>query len=159
MNEEPMSPGMPADQSQEGAGPPESAADTTDVGFSTAEQLIGAAAAYRAPLTSSVAASALLRHESDPIRRRQLTTLRNVSLGWWGVGAVVTVIGFVIVLSSFASRGALGGGCTGGPDKFAVEQTTYETVDQVHWTATYPCVDGGSTTVPVRRAAVPGEGP
>jgi hypothetical protein len=158
MNEQPMLPGMPADQPQQNAGPPNREDSTTGGGFSTSEKLIGAATAYRAPLASSLAASAMLRHESDPTRRRQLSTLRSASLIWWGVGAVVTIIGLVVVLS-FAASQDMGDGCKGGPDKFAAEQITYRSIDEVHWTATYPCTESGYTTVPIAKSALPIEVP
>jgi hypothetical protein len=123
-------------------------------GFSSAEKIIGAAAAYQAPLVSGLAASELARNETDPVRRRQLTVFRNASFAWWGVGILVAIIGLVVVVSFASSHGA-GGSCRGGPDKFDATGVTYQSTDGKHWTATYPCVRGGSTTIPVPRRQVP----
>lgn len=51
-----------------------------------------------------------------------------------------------------------GGACKGGADTMEPENTVYQSSDDKHWTATYPCLDGGSTTVPVPLRSVPGAG-
>jgi hypothetical protein len=160
MNEQPILPGMPTAQPQADAGlPPIPEAGGDSTGFSTPEKLIAAAAVYRAPIASSLAASAMLRDETDPTRRRQLTTMRNLSLIWWGVGAVGAIIGLVVVLSFANFHGAgPGGGCRGERDQYAVEDITYQSSDGKHWTGTYPCTEGGSTTIAVARSEVPVEG-
>jgi len=67
------------------------------------------------------------------------------------------VIG-VIVIVAIASSNGPGGDCRGGPDTFDAMNTTYQSADGKHWTATYPCVNGGSTTLPIARKDVPGGG-
>lgn len=133
-------------------------ADDTDEGFSTAEKVVGAVAAYRAPLTSGIVASAMARNETDPVRKRQLTTLRNAALTWWIVGIVVAIIaiGVGLGIATSSSSSSSGSSCRGGIDHFS--PPTYRSIDGKHWTATYPCTKGGSKTVPVPRREVPGEG-
>jgi hypothetical protein len=127
-------------------------------GFTTAEKFIGAVAGYEAPLVSGIAATAMLRSETDPVRRRQLETFRRLSLLWWALGLVVALIGIIVVLSFANSHGAGGvsGKCRGGPDTFDPMRTTYQSADGTHWTVTYPCLDGGATTMPIDRSLVPG---
>ena len=142
------------------AEPPVVPPTETGTGFSDAEKLIGAAAAYKAPLASSLAASYLLSKESDPEKRRQLERFRKLSLGWLAAGVVVAIVGLIVIVS-FASSHGLGGGdsgCKGGIDTMDPMNTTYMSDDKNHWTATYPCIDGGHTTVPVPAASVPGGG-
>lgn len=127
-------------------------------GFSTEEKALGAWAAYEHPLASSFVAGKMLQSESDPIRRRQLTTFRKAALLWWGAGLVLAVIGVIIFIAVASGHGFGGGGCRGGPDKFDAMNITYYSSDGRHWTATYPCRNGGSTTMPVPRNAVPGGG-
>lgn len=133
---------------------------TPDQGFTTVEKLAGAVAGYEAPLISSIAASAMLRSETDPVRRRQLETFRKLSLLWWALGLVVALIGIIVVLSFANSHGVGGasGKCRGGADLHDPMGTRYQSVDGNHWTVTYPCNDGGSTTMPIDRSLVPGGG-
>ena len=127
-------------------------------GFSTTEKAIGGWAAYEHPLISSAVAGRMLESETDPTRQRQLTTFRRAALLWWGAGLVAAVIGAIVVISIASGHGLIGGRCRGGPDKFDAMNITYQSNHGNHWTATYPCVNGGSTTVPVPRRAVPGGG-
>jgi hypothetical protein len=63
------------------------------------------AVASRTPLVSALAATLLLRTETDAERRRELTELRRESLIWGTVGLVVAIIGLVILLSVLPSSG------------------------------------------------------
>jgi hypothetical protein len=127
-------------------------------GYSTAEKVIGAAAAYTHPLGSSVVASAMLSREDDPVRRNQLNTLRRGAMTWWAVSAGVGLIAVIIVLIAVSHSGGAGASCSGGPDKFDVMGTTYQSTDNRNWTVTYPCRNGGSETIPIARRKVPGIG-
>ena len=64
------------------------------------------------------------------------------------------------MLSFANSHGAGGarGKCRGGADTFDPMGTTYQSTDETHWTVTYPCLGGGSTTMPIDRTLVPGGG-
>jgi hypothetical protein len=128
-----------------------------DPGFTAAEKAVGAWAAYKHPVVSSLVANEMLDSETSPSRRRQLTTLRNAATMWWVVGLIAAVVG-VVVIATIASSNGFGGGCRGGPDKFDAMNITYQSSDGTHWTATYPCLNGGSTTLPVPRRDVPGGG-
>jgi hypothetical protein len=123
-------------------------------GFSTAEKVLGAAAVYKAPLVSSVVASAMLRDETDPVRRRQLMQFRSAAFVWLAVGAVAFLIGIVVVASLWSSSSG-GGGCKGGPEPWNALGAQYRSSDDVHWTATVPCFDRGHTDVPVPAGALP----
>ena len=106
-------------------------------------------------------ASRILESETDPTRRRQLATFRRAALLWWVAGLVVAVIAAIVVISIASAPGLTGfpgGACRGGPDKFDPMSTTYESVDGAHWTATYPCMKGRSTTIPVPWRDVPAGG-
>jgi hypothetical protein len=127
-------------------------------GFSTTEKAIGAWAAYEHPLISSAVAGRMLESETDPTRRSQLTTFRRATMLWWVAGLVAALIGAIVVISIASGHGLTGGACRGGPDKFDAMNITYQSNDGNHWTATYPCVNGGSTTIPVPRRKVPGGG-
>lgn len=127
-------------------------------GFSATEKIIGVAAAYRNPLATGVVAGALLRGETNPERRGQLSALRKGALVWWAVSIGVAVVVFVIVLNAVTHTSGAGGPCKGGPDKFDALNITYQSDGNRHWTATYPCHAGGSTTIPVARDKVPGAG-
>lgn len=72
---------------------------------------------------------------------------------WWGLGIAVAVIALIVILSVWS---AAGDSCRGGPDKLDALGTTYRSSDGEHWTATYQCRDGGSTTMPIPKAQVPG---
>jgi hypothetical protein len=118
-----------------------------------------AVATFMAPFISVVVASVLLGSEQAPARQRQLRTWRNASAAWLAVYALFVVILFSAVLNAF-DNGVPGssGACRGGIDDFDWTGTSYTSIDGKHWTAVYPCVDGGSTTVPVAASAVPGGG-
>jgi hypothetical protein len=135
-----------------------SAAPGSREGFSELEKIAGAGAASEAPLASGLVASALLKNETDPLRRRQLEQFRKASLTWWIVGSVVGLVVLIIVVAMMWSSagGGASGSCRGGPDKSDGTSTTFQSRDGKHWTATYPCMNGGSTTVPIPKRLVPG---
>lgn len=123
-------------------------------GFSTAEKVLGAAAVYKAPLISSVVASAMLRDDTDPIRRRQLTQFRSAAFVWLAVAAVTFLVGIIVVASLWSSSSG-GGGCKGGPEPWNAAGAQYRSSDDIHWTATVPCFSSGYTDVPVPAGALP----
>jgi hypothetical protein len=140
--------------SDDGNGDGRGSPDTS--GFTPVEKVIGVAAAYKAPFLSSLAASFLLEKEADPVRREQLQRLRRGALIWGTVGVVVAIIGLIVILSWASASGIAGGSCKGGLDHFDPMDTTYESGDGTHWTASYPCNGGGFTTVPIPAGRVPG---
>ena len=137
---------------------PQSPPDEDAEGFSTSEKLLGAAAVYKAPLLSALAANVMADHETNPVRRRQLLGFRNAAVALWVIGALIGLIVVVVVVAVFVKSGAVSDKCRGGYDRSFIEGTTYESSDGKHWTATYQCNQGGHTTVPVPRGQVPGGG-
>lgn len=148
-------PSSPTPNEGEARSPASAPESTAGEGFSTTEQLLGAAAVYKAPLVSSVVASALLRDEADPVRRRQLTQFRTAAIVWLAVGAFAFLIGLIVVLSVGSSASGAGGKCKEGPEPLNALGTSYYSSDNVHWTATVPCFGGGYTDVPVPAGEVP----
>jgi hypothetical protein len=147
----------PSTQSRSNDNPPDvsgSGEKEPGEGFSTAEKVLGAAAVYKAPLVSSVVASAMLRDETDPVRRRQLMQFRSAAFVWLAVGAVAFLIGIIVVASLWSSS-SRGGGCKGGPEPWNAAGAQYRSSDDVHWTATVPCFASGYTDVPVPAGALP----
>lgn len=92
-----------------------------------------------APFIALVAALVMRGSETRPTRRASLKTWAIASGAWLGTG-------FLIAILVFASI-AGGGGCRGGMDPFGLPE--YHSSDSQHWTATYPCVDGGRTSTPL----------
>jgi hypothetical protein len=97
-----------------------------------------------APVISLIAALALRADQRSQAKRRQLTT--------WAIGSSAWLVVYGIVLfavaSSIASSGL--GGCKGGIDR--LDQPSYSSSDGTHWTATYQCWNGGTTTRPAHAA-------
>lgn len=62
----------------------------------------------------------------------------------------------MIALIVFGCASSASSGCKGGPEPFGVG--SYQSNDNVHWTETVPCVNGGSTTRSVPASQVPGGG-
>jgi hypothetical protein len=127
-------------------------------GYSTVAKAAALSAGFEHPLLSSLVAGELLQHETDPMRRRQLERFRSASRTWWVVGLVAGVVMLLIVLVIASSTYSASDSCSGGIDRMDPMNTTYESTDGTHWTATFPCQNGGETTVPVPRAQVPGAG-
>ncbi len=69
-----------------------------------------------------------------------------------GLGRAVvtaTIVGVIV----FASISASGGECQGGIDRSVFP--TFTSTDNVHWTATYQCLDGGTLSRPAKKGQVP----
>ena len=144
-------PAMPSSPPGDPASDPE-----PDGGFSAAEKLIGVDAANKAPLTSSAAATFMLRYETNPQRREQSERHRGGALVWLGVGLVAAIIAAVVIIA-VASSHAMGASCRGGINRYE-PPTKYQSTGNGPWTATYPCRNGGSKTVRVPAKQVPGGG-
>ena len=87
--------------------------------------------------------------EQRPKRRGFLKTWAIASGVWLCTGWGIALIAF-----GCAANGA--SGCQGGADPFAMP--TYTSTDNVHWTETVACRNGGSITKPAPPGAVPGGG-
>ena len=92
-----------------------------------------------APFISLVAALIMRGSETRPSRLAFLKTWAIASAVWLGTGFLF----FIIFLASLSG----GGGCRGGMDPFGLPE--YSSSDGQHWTAHYPCVDGGMTSTPL----------
>jgi hypothetical protein len=100
------------------------------------------------PLISLIIALVMRSSEQGPRRRRFLKNWAVASGAW-------LCTGWILALIVFSSSGAFsGGGCKGGPDPFGVP-ISFTSTDNKHWTATVPCVNGGTTTRPARKGEVP----
>ncbi|HYX83573.1 MAG TPA: hypothetical protein VE777_01260 [Gaiellales bacterium] len=102
------------------------------------------------PFIALVAALLLRGSESRPRRRPFLRTRAVASAAWLCTG---WVLGLIVVFSLAST--SVGGGCQGGPDPVGVP-LEFTSSDNRHWTATVPCVNGGTTTRPARPGEVPG---
>ncbi len=91
------------------------------------------------PFIAVVVALVMRGSETRPSRRKFLSTWATASGVWLATGFLIVVL----ALGSFSG----GGGCKGGIDEFGIPR--YESTDNEHWIAIYPCVDGGSTRTPV----------
>ena len=92
-----------------------------------------------APFIALVAALIMRGSETRPRRQAFLKTWAIASGAWLATGFLLAII----VLAS------IGGGaeCRGGMDPFGLPE--YSSDDGQHWTATYPCVNGGRTSTPL----------
>ena len=101
------------------------------------------------PLISLIIALVVRSSEQGAKRRGFLKNWAVASGAWMCTG-------WLLVFLVFASAGGLsgGGGCKGGPDPFGVP-ISFTSTDNKHWTATVPCVNGGTTTRPARKGEVP----
>jgi hypothetical protein len=92
-----------------------------------------------APFIALVAALIMRGSETRPSRLSFLKTWAIASGAWLATGFLLGILVFASV--------AGGGGCHGGMDPFGLPE--YRSQDGQHWTATYPCVDGGRTSTPL----------
>lgn len=90
------------------------------------------------PFIALVVALVMRGSETRPKRRAFLKTWAVASGAWLATGFLVAII-------AISSIGA-GGGCRGGIDEFGLPE--YVSTDDEHWTAIYPCLEGGTTTTP-----------
>jgi hypothetical protein len=77
--------------------------------------------------------------ELRPSRRRFLKSWAIASAAW-------LCTGWIVILLLFSAASSSASGCKGGIDRFSVP--SFQSSDNVHWTATYACVNGGTKTVP-----------
>lgn len=98
------------------------------------------------PFIALIVALAMRSSEQRPRRREFLKTWAIASGAWLLTGWIVGVI-------VFASISASGGECQGGIDRSVFP--TFTSTDNVHWTATYQCLDGGTLTRPAKKGQVP----
>ncbi len=91
------------------------------------------------PFIALIVALVMRAGELRASRRGFLKTWAIVSAAWLCTGWIVVFLLFFAVSSSAS-------GCKGGIDRFSVP--SFESSDNVHWTATYACYNGGTKTVP-----------
>ena len=91
----------------------------------------------------------VMRSSEQGAKRRGFLKNWAIASGAW------LCAGFVFFLIAFSSGGAFsgGGGCKGGPDPFGLP--SFVSTDNKHWTATVPCVGGGTMTRPAKPGEVP----
>ena len=100
------------------------------------------------PLISLIVAVVMRSSERGSKRRGFLKNWAVASGAW-------LCTGWLVALLVISSSGAMsGGGCRGGADPFGVP-ISFTSTDNKHWTATVPCVNGGTTTRPARKGEVP----
>jgi len=92
-----------------------------------------------APFIALIVALIMRGSETRPKRLAFLKT-------WALASGIWLATGFLLAILVFASI-AGGGGCRGGMDQFGLPE--YTSMDGQHWTARYPCVNGGSTSIPL----------
>jgi hypothetical protein len=88
--------------------------------------------------------------ELRPKRRQFLKNWAIAAGAWLCTGWLVVVIAFSAMSSSASS------GCKGGIDQMV--PPSYQSSDDVHWMATYACMNGGTVTKSVPASQVPGGG-
>jgi hypothetical protein len=93
------------------------------------------------PFISLIAALVMRSGERRPKRRGFLGTWAVASGVWLATGWLF----FIVAFASISGGG--GGGCKGGIDEFS--PPSYVSSDNVHWTAIYPCRNGGTISKPV----------
>ena len=130
-----------------------SEADTAGTPYPHALEVAATVASFDAPVVSALAATGMLATETDPAKRRQLQTWRNTSYVVIAIGAVFAIVAIVVFVAISNNAAA----CKGGKDPFG-PAISYTSSDNVHWTGTFNCVNGGTTTVPVPASEVPGAG-
>ncbi len=123
--------------------PPEAASATAaaadDTPYGGEMTLVAVLVTVAAPFIALIVALVMRANELRPRRRGFLKSWAIASAAWLCTGWVVA---FFIVTSISSSAS----GCKGGIDQFSVP--SFQSSDNVHWTATYSCVNGGTKTVP-----------
>lgn len=115
----------------------DAAATTSDEPYGSGMTLGAVLLTLFAPFIALVVALLMRGSETRPSRLGFLRSWAIASGAW-------LVTGFLIAIIAFAS---IVGGCRGGIDEFGLPE--YRSSDGRHWTATYPCVDGGHTSTPI----------
>jgi hypothetical protein len=123
----------------EGGPIPAPAGEQADEPYASGVGLGAALLTLFMPLISLIVALVMRGSETRPKRRAFLKTWATASAAWLLTGWLV---GLILITS--ISGGS--GGCNGGIDRFS--PPTYRSTDGIHWTATYDCRDGGTTTRP-----------
>ncbi len=131
--------------------PPPGAFDTPDDPYPPSSVALGVVAALFVPFLSLVAALLLRSNESVPARRDQLRKWAIGSGVWLVTGWILSMLAVGLVIGS---AGGSDGECSGGIDRLVAPQ--FVSTDQVHWDATYACVNGGHLTKPARPNQVRG---
>ena len=99
------------------------------------------------PFIALIVAIGLRSQERLP-RRRQF--LKN-----WAIGSAIWLCtGWLIPIIAFSAASSGVSGCQGGIDQLV--PPSYQSSDDVHWQATYTCMNGGTETKPVPSSQVPG---
>jgi hypothetical protein len=114
---------------------PTSAADTPYGGEMT---IVAVLLTVAVPFIALIAALVIRANELRPSRRGFLKSWAIGSAAWLCTGWIVVFLVFTSITSS-------AGGCKGGIDQFS--PPSFQSSDNVHWTATYACVGGGTKTV------------
>jgi hypothetical protein len=91
------------------------------------------------PFIALVVALVMRGSETRPTRLAFLKTWAIASGAWLATGFLIVVLALGTV--------AGGSACRGGIDEFGLPE--YSSRDGRHWTATYPCVEGGKTSTPL----------
>lgn len=101
------------------------------------------------PFIAVIAALCLRSVEQRPSRRQ---FLKN-----WAIGSGVWLCtGFLIPVIALSSASRATSGCRGGINQAVPPE--YVSSDNVHWVATYTCMNGGTKTKSVPASQVPGGG-
>jgi hypothetical protein len=116
------------------------AAPSADEPYGSGMTLGAALLTIFAPFIALVAALIMRGSETRPSRLAFLKTWAIASAAWLATGFLL----FIIFMASVTGGG---GGCQGGMDPFGLPE--YSSSDGQHWTALYPCVDGGTTSTPL----------
>jgi amino acid transporter len=118
---------------------PASASPAGDEPYGGEVTLVASLATLVAPFIALIAALVMRANELRPRRRSFLRGWAIASAAWLCTGWIVAFL----VITSISSSAS---GCKGGIDRFSVP--SFQSSDNVHWTATYACVNGGTKTVP-----------
>ena len=95
---------------------------------------------FFAPFIALVVALIMRGSETRP---KRLAFLRS----WAIASGIWLATGYLLIIILLVSIGARASECRGGIDEFGLPE--YTSVDDQHWTATYPCVNGGETQTPL----------
>jgi hypothetical protein len=112
---------------------------TDDTPYGGEMTLVAVLVSAVAPFIALIVALVMRASEVRPRRRSFLK-------GWAIASAAWLCTGWIVVLFLFAGISSSASGCKGGIDRFSVP--SFESSDNVHWTATYACVNGGTKKVP-----------
>jgi len=138
----------PAPDAQPDAQPPAEQPQAADQPYEGGMVLGAVLLTVFMPFIALIAALVMRGNETRPSRRSFLKNWAIGSAAWLATGWLIGAILFVSV-----AGGVVGGGCRGGIDQFGIP--SYRSTDGQHWTAIYPCVDGGYTEKPAPPGSVP----